>query len=116
MRQALRLQRLREQLAEVRIARPVGRISAADGAVMTVTGLNDCAKIGDRVSVSRHSSKPLDGEIIQLADGHATVLPDAQLEGIAIGDKVLLMDPAQIRPTLNWIGRIVDPDGVPLDG
>ncbi|MEL6920290.1 MAG: FliI/YscN family ATPase, partial [Pseudomonadota bacterium] len=71
---------------------------------------------GDRVSVSRHSSKPLDGEIIQLADGHATVLPDAQLEGIAIGDKVLLMDPAQIRPTLNWIGRIVDPDGVPLDG
>ena len=116
MRHAVRLQTLRKQLQDVRIAGPIGRVIAADGAVLSVTGLENHAKMGDRVSISIGSGKTVTGEIVQLADDHASVLPDTLVEGVAISDRVALVDSAQIRPNASWLGRIIDPDGAPLDG
>ncbi|MEX0369542.1 MAG: FliI/YscN family ATPase [Tateyamaria sp.] len=116
MRQAQRLQTLRKQFDGLRIARPIGRVTAADGATLSVSGLEAVAKIGDRVTIVMRTSSEVSGEIVALRDRTASVLPDAPLEGIAIGDRVSLMDGAQVRPSRSWLGRIVDPDGNPLDG
>jgi flagellum-specific ATP synthase len=38
------------------------------------------------------------------------------MDGLGIGDEVQLDGPLKIAPSDNWIGRIVDPSGSPMDG
>jgi flagellum-specific ATP synthase len=56
------------------------------------------------------------GEVLNLAHDQVTVLSDGAIEGLAIGDAVELMGRADLAPEDHWIGRIVDPFGMPLDG
>lgn len=116
MRHTLRLQMLQAQLGDVKTVHPIGRISAALGSVLTVSGLNDAAKIGDRVLISRKSGKSLSAEVVQLADNVVTVMPDGPFEGVALGDRVSTEKNNTISPDKSWLGRIIDPDGNPLDG
>ncbi|WP_299204163.1 FliI/YscN family ATPase [uncultured Tateyamaria sp.] len=116
MRQAVRLQMLKAQLADIQVMYPIGRISAAHGSVLTVSGLNERAKIGDRVLVSRQSDEPLSAEVVQLSQAAVTVMPDGPFEGIALGDRVTIDTQSKIAPNESWLGRILDPDGNPLDG
>lgn len=115
MRQALRLKMLQAQLSEIRPIYSIGRISAAHGIILTVSGLNEAAKIGDRVVVKRQSSAPLSAEVIKLSKTDITVMPDGPFEGVALGDRVTIDDQNKIAPTESWLGRIIDPDGNPLD-
>ncbi|GGX38432.1 ATP synthase [Tateyamaria omphalii] len=116
MRQALRLQMLQEQLAEIKVTYPIGRIGGAVGNVLTVSGLNECARIGDRVLVARRSGDPLPAEVVQLSQASVTVMPDGPFEGVALGDRVTVDTQNKIAPHDSWLGRIVDPNGNPLDG
>lgn len=116
MRQAVRLQMLKAQLADIQVTYPIGRISGANGNILTVSGLNERAKIGDRVLVSRQSNEPLSAEVVQLSQAAVTVMPDGPFEGIALGDRVTIDTDCKIAPNHSWLGRIVDPDGNPLDG
>jgi flagellum-specific ATP synthase len=56
------------------------------------------------------------GEVLNLARDQVTVLSDGAIDGLAIGDTVELLGRAELAPDDHWIGRIVDPFGVPLDG
>lgn len=116
MRPAMRLQMLQAQLSAAQVIRPIGRISAARGNTLTVSGMNDVAKIGDRVAVARQSGDVLRAEVVQLSQTEATIMPDGPVEGVALGDRVTLDDQCKIAPNDSWLGRIIDPDGHPLDG
>lgn len=116
MRDAVRLQLLQTQLSEVQVMRQIGRISGAHGSTLTVSGLNQIAKIGDRVLVTRQSGVPLLAEIVQLSQSDATIMPDGPVEGVALDDRVTLDGQAKIAPQESWLGRIIDPDGNALDG
>jgi flagellum-specific ATP synthase len=86
------------------------------GGVVLIDGLADRACIGDRVKVVREDADVLQGEVVQLAGRTLTMLPDGELEGIALGDRASVHSAAMVAPSDGWIGRIVDPDGQPLDG
>lgn len=104
-------------LAEIAGTRPilrVGRVRALQRGTLVASGL-DQAALGDRVVVHSASGR-LEGEIVQLEAGAATVLPDGPGYGTAIGDRVDLLGQAGIAPDDSWIGRIIDPYGRPLDG
>ncbi|WP_255450655.1 FliI/YscN family ATPase [Tateyamaria sp. syn59] len=107
---------LQAQLSEVRVAQPIGRISGTHGNVLTVSGLNGVGRIGDRVSISRQSGGPLSAEIVQLSQHDATVIPDGAFDGVALNDRVKIDTQNRIAPNETWLGRIVDPNGEPLDG
>ncbi len=94
----------------------IGRVVAVKAGVVEITGLSGQAHIGDRVLIHRDNGIALTGEILQLSGDVVTALPDANLTGVALGTRVALRGPAQIAPSDSWIGRIVDPDGHPLDG
>lgn len=94
----------------------IGRVFAVKAGVVEIRGLAGHAHIGDRVLIHRDVGTQLTGEILQLQGDVVTALPDANPTGIALGARVALRGPAQIAPGDAWIGRIVDPDGQPLDG
>lgn len=102
---------LQSRIASIRAVYRVGRIAEVCPATLRVSGLSGSAALGDRVLCGAGS-----GEVLRLSPDFVTVLPDRSTEGLSIGDPVTLLGPATIAPGDHWIGRIVDPDGAPLDG
>ncbi|WP_299618740.1 FliI/YscN family ATPase [uncultured Tateyamaria sp.] len=116
MRRAVRLKTLQSQLGALEITRSVGRVTRVQGGILQVTGLDHIARIGDRAEVSCRDGKVLKGEVIQLTPEGITLLPDAAVDGVAMADRVVLTRGGTIAPDSSWVGRIIDPDGNPLDG
>lgn len=110
------LKNLAAQISQFTPVRPMGRVSRAEAGVVHVTGLTDQACLGDWVQINRKGDVPLKGEVVRLLDGALVALPDAAPIGVALDDRVSLLDAADIAPSAAWIGRIVDPSGMPLDG
>ncbi len=103
------------EIARIRPVMRVGRVSEVGSGTLTVKGLSSVATLGDRVEVRAHSGR-FGGEVLRLTQDGLTVLPDSAAEGVAIGDSVDLLGPAELAPDNSWIGRIIDPYGRPLDG
>jgi flagellum-specific ATP synthase len=116
MRQAVRLKLLQSQLADLEVARSMGRVTGVKGGVLQVSGLDHHARIGDRAEVTRRDGKILKGEVVQLTADGIILLPDSAVDGVALADRVVLARGGTIAPDQSWVGRIIDPDGAPLDG
>lgn len=107
---------LRAEISSLQAVRPVGRVSAVLGSTLRVSGLSGVARLGDRVRIQTRSGETLTGEILQIETASILIMPDSSTEGLALGDRVLLLDGSRIAPAPDWIGRIIDPFGAPLDG
>ena len=103
-------------ISQMRAARPIGRVAAVTGATLEIGGLPGAARLGDRLCVMRSGADPLWGEILQLRRECAVMLPDEDTAGVSLSDPVTLHGPGRIAPGDHWIGRVIDPFGVPLDG
>ncbi|MCR9127620.1 MAG: FliI/YscN family ATPase [Rhodobacteraceae bacterium] len=98
-------------------SRPVGRVSMIRAGAVHLSGLLQHARLGDRITLHRRGAPALDGEIVQITETDAIVLPETAPVGVAIGDRAALAQGAsRLAPSTAWIGRIVDPSGRPLDG
>lgn len=106
----------RKKLAKLSFIRPVGRVAAVSGGVVGAEGLGADARIGARVLIRRQSGGYLPGEVVQLNGGNQTILAEGPLDGVALQDRVILTGDRQIAPDTSWLGRIIDPDGQPIDG
>lgn len=108
---SLSLDILRHRIALIHASARIGRVSAVGPATVSVTGLQDIAGLGDRVTLGLRGA-----EVLSLAPDHLVLLPETAPEGCAIGDPVTHVGPASLAPSNTWLGRIIDPDGTPLDG
>ncbi len=106
---------LTAELARVEVNLRVGRVTEVSGGVLQVTGLQTHARMGDRVQIRSHA-QTVGGEVLRLSPRAVVVLPDSGGEGLAIGDQVELHGSGGIAPHDDWIGRIIDAFGNPLDG
>jgi len=104
------------EIATIGVLRPVGRVAEVGKGTLLVSGLATDAALGDRVRLSTQSGRVLGGEVLGLSRGGVTVLPDGSFEGLSIGDPVNLIGGSDIAPDMNWIGRVIDPFGMALDG
>ena len=105
--------------AEIRALRPVshvGRVCAVQGNTLQIMGLSGAARMGDRLRVTRRDGASITGEVIQMDHGMLTMLPEQALTGVSLGDRVRLLSEPTISPADTWIGRVIDPFGVPIDG
>lgn len=110
------LSALMAEISSLTPQRRVGRVSAISGGTVAVCGLSGAAGLGDIVQIEPARGGALRGEILGLSAEHVTVLTDGSPEGVAMGDRVILMGPAMIAPDNSWLGRVVDPFGKALDG
>ena len=110
------LDALTAEISAIQAVHPVGRISTLGGGIVTVTGLSDCAALGDLVSLPDGHGQSMLGEVLTLSPSSITILPDGNAEGMQIGDHVILLGQNSIAPHDSWIGRVIDPFGQALDG
>lgn len=104
------------EIASTSVTRSVGRVAEVGKGTLLVTGLSSDAAVGDRVQLSVQGGRILCGEVLGLARGGVTVLPEGSSDGLSIGDPVELMGTGDIAPDKSWIGRVIDPFGKALDG
>lgn len=107
---------MRAQITELRPVRVFGQISAIDGQLLAVRGLNASARIGDWLEVETRSGARIGAEILRLTQTEALALPNGPRDGLAIGDRAEHRAARAIAPDDSWIGRVIDPFGQPLDG
>ncbi|WP_101067148.1 FliI/YscN family ATPase [Roseovarius salinarum] len=110
------LANLQAEIATLAVDRPLGRVCAVEGDALRISGLEGRARLGDRLRVRRSSGGWLSGEAVQLDHGALLMLPDSPPAGVALGDGAQLLGPLGIAPSDNWVGRVIDPFGRPLDG
>ncbi|WP_349305023.1 FliI/YscN family ATPase [Marivita sp. GX14005] len=110
------LSQLTTRLAGIAPARPIGRVVAVDGHILTIAGLETEVKLADRLRLKRADGSFLTGEVLRIDEGTVTMLPDDPPEQVALSDRVVSLGPSRIAPCSDWIGRVVDPYGRSLDG
>jgi flagellum-specific ATP synthase len=96
-----------------------GRVTGMSGLVVDVAGLSNHLSMHDRVLLQSRSGGTIPAEIVGFRDGHAQAMTQGVADGLGPGSLVLA-DPRSRQATLavsdQWIGRVVDPLGQPLDG
>ena len=100
---------------DLRPVLPVGRVTAVSGDSVQISGLMKVLKQGDRVQIMSEGQK-VRADIVRLQSGAAHGLVDGPSEGIAVDDPVRFQPKPRFAPDHNWVGRVIDPDGQPLDG
>ncbi|MGJ8626835.1 MAG: FliI/YscN family ATPase [Sulfitobacter sp.] len=107
---------LTAQIETLQTVRAVGRVVAVKAGVVRIAGLSGQASIGDWISVRCAKTDAISGEVVQIEGNLIVALPDAPPDGVALNDRVVLLDAGTIAPASDWIGRVIDPSGNPLDG
>ena len=108
--------RLRGDLGALRRPRPLGRVASLGRGVVEVAGLGRHLRLGDRLSLRPGGAPPVACEVLGIGAGGVSALPEGDLSAVRTGDPVRWEGAPRIAPHEGWIGRIVDPDGQPLDG
>ena len=103
---------LLSRLGRIRPVHSMGQVVELQSGSLWVTGLNRVAAIGDCVEIAGG----MRAEIVRMGRTRAQVLPEGPVEGLRPGDAVRHLGPRMIAPGVHWIGRVIDPDGTPLDG
>jgi flagellum-specific ATP synthase len=110
------LDALNTQFKNMVSVRAVGRVVRVKAGVVEISGLMNHARIGDWIEIRRMGRKPINSEVVQLNGETLIALPEEAPEGVALQDRAVLRGHGTIAPADNWIGRIIDPNGKPLDG
>ena len=102
---------LMSQIRRMSAVHAIGRVCDLQADSLWVEGLDHRAALGDAVTVGG-----VRAEIVRIAGGRCQVLPEARLDGLRLGAEVRHLGPVTLSPGLHWAGRVIDPDGAPLDG
>jgi flagellum-specific ATP synthase len=103
---------LRAQLRAIRSTQNVGHVTALGRDHVRVAGLDRVAALGDRVRIG----EALVGEVLRIDAEGCIVMPEGAPDGVRLGRPVTHLGPASIAPHHTWLGRVIDPDGQPMDG
>lgn len=109
------LDRACEAISRTTARMAAGRITGVSAAGLVAGGLSQVARLGARAEILRESG-PLSAEVIRVSGPEVLLLPDGSTEGVGLNDPVRLLPAPCFAPADDWIGRVIDPDGQPLDG
>ncbi|MFH1844472.1 MAG: FliI/YscN family ATPase [bacterium] len=106
----------REDIQNLDLIRPVGRVSQLVGMVIEVEGLGGPVGSLCRIEISRHES-PVLCEVIGFRGGTLLLMPYKEAAGVAPGQVVTLVARQLTVPTGDaLLGRVLNGLGQPIDG
>jgi flagellum-specific ATP synthase len=88
-----------------------GTLSAVTGNILEISGLNGLATVGELCKIERTHLPPIRGEIIGLRDKLTIVLTETLPEGLKSGDRVYLENILSVRPSEEWLGKVINAFG-----
>ena len=114
-----RLSQARMQLQRASPPTVAGSVTGANGIAIEICGLGRLLAVGDRLRMHGRASSPTPAEIIGFKAGHALAMPLGPLGGIGPGAQATMPlggCPPALTVSDQWLGRVIDPLGNPLDG
>jgi flagellum-specific ATP synthase len=94
-----------------------GRVAAINGLLIEARGGLTRLPIGARADIERPRQDALPAEVVGFRDTRALLMPFGPVEGVAPGAEIRIRpEGSVVRPTLAWLGRIVNAFGEPIDG
>ena len=97
--------------------REYGRVTAIQGMLVEVAGIQHALAIGGRCEIEARDGRVVPAEVVGFRDRKALMLAYGALEGIGLGCEVeVSREEARIFPCDAWLGRIVNALGQPIDG
>ncbi len=107
---------LAEQINELDGIEIYGRVVGVRGLMVEVAGPLHAMSVGARVVIET-PAKNIPSEVIGFSGPYALLMPFAPLEGVRRGCRALVTSVAgAVRPSLGWLGRVVNALGEPIDG
>lgn len=106
-------------LEQVEGLQTYGRVVAIRGLLVEVAGPVAAMRLGGRLDVEGAGGQgTIPCEIIGFQGDRALAMPFGSLEGVRRGCPAFVRDEAAgaIRPSRNWLGRVIDALGRPVDG
>ncbi len=101
----------------------VGRVTSVSGLAAQIDGLTGHLAIGDRVEMASREGAPIRAEIVGFGSGRARALAFGDLAGLGAGAPARVpygrcsgTATSSLRVSDQWLGRVVDPLGTPVDG
>jgi flagellum-specific ATP synthase len=108
------------QLAQLPSLSVAGRVAAVSGLSVDLAGLSHLVSVGERVSLQTRDGGKVPAEIVGFRAGLAQAMPFAALHGLGPGSPATLPAAREKASVLHvcddWLGRVIDPLGRPLDG
>ena len=107
---------LTEEIARKEVASRNGFVCGISAGSIHVKGLATHASIGDVVQFGRSNNPAGFAEVVAISTTDAILSPFDARVFPSIGDVATLVPDFVLRPNKQWIGRVVDAFGLPLDG
>ena len=107
------------KLVEISPARLEGSVKEVSSFAVDIAGLTHHLAIGDRLELHCRAGKTTLAEIVGLTRGFARAMTFGPPDGLGVGAQVSANWPVPrsvMAVTGEWMGRVVDPLGQPLDG
>ena len=94
-----------------------GTVTGVQGLFIEVSGISSALTIGDRCNVRTTYGKIVPCELVSFKNEKLLLMPYGSLDGIGLGCRVDIENAAPvIYPPPEWLGRIVNAFGEPIDG
>nr|WP_256366975.1 flagellar protein export ATPase FliI [Acidisphaera sp. L21] len=119
-----RLEAARATMAHVSAAVAHGRVSSVQGLSVEVVGLGALLSVGDRIALASRDGREVTAEVLGFRGTAARAMAFSALDGIGPGSTARAAarvgqsgtGGATLAPNDTWLGRVIDPLGMPLDG
>ncbi len=108
--------RLSDDLATLNVSTRTGHVSGVLAGAIQIKGLAPSARVGDLVRLEGPTKTEHLAEVVAITAETAIVSPFESDTSPAIGAPARLARDIDLRPNRDWIGRILDAFGRPLDG
>ena len=105
------------ELASIPAFEIFGRVVAVRGLLIEVAGPLSAMTLGGRLDIETSASVLVPCEIVGFENTHALAMPFAGLDGVRRGCRAVVRpERAGIWPSEQWLGRVIDAAGRPIDG
>ncbi|WP_242913722.1 flagellar protein export ATPase FliI [Brevundimonas pishanensis] len=110
---------MRQLIAAAQSIDPIvvtGKVAGVNGLLIESRGGLSRLAVGARAEISRRGQPPLPAEVVGFRDAKALLMPYGPVEGVAPGADIKILEAAaSVSPTTQWLGRIIDAFGEPID-
>jgi flagellum-specific ATP synthase len=108
---------LAEQISDIDGVNIYGRVVGVRGLMVEIAGPIHAMSVGARIVIDTGSNRLIPCEVIGFTGNNAVVMPFAGLDGVRRGCRAVIGNSGnQVRPSPQWLGRVINAMGEPIDG